>query len=113
MQALQLQPLQSTRLECGAAARWLTSLSEGLGRVAAQPPSPLKATREPRSAERDGAGCRAERSGLGGRHLQSLSFNKSAIRLSSGNERAFILRIRLLRWTFTVDSVMPISFAIC
>ena len=37
----------------------------------------------------------------------------SAIRLRSGSERAFIFRIRWVRCTFTVDSVMPISLAIC
>jgi len=40
-----------------------------------------------------------------------LSF--SAIRPSSGSERASIFRIALLRWTFTVASAMPISPAIC
>ena len=37
----------------------------------------------------------------------------SAIRLSSGSDRAFIFRIRLARCTLTVDSAMPISLAIC
>jgi hypothetical protein len=37
----------------------------------------------------------------------------SAIRLSSGRERAFIFRIRFVRCTFTVDSATPISWAIC
>jgi hypothetical protein len=34
------------------------------------------------------------------------------ILLSSGSDRAFIFRIRLLRCTFTVDSAMPISLAL-
>ena len=38
----------------------------------------------------------------------SLTLSMSAIRLSSGSERAFIFRIRLVRCTFTVDSAMPI-----
>ncbi len=33
--------------------------------------------------------------------------------LSSGSERAFIFRIKLVRCTLTVDSVMPILWAIC
>jgi hypothetical protein len=41
------------------------------------------------------------------------SLSLSAIRLSSGSERAFILCIRRLRCTFTVASAMPISPAIC
>jgi hypothetical protein len=41
------------------------------------------------------------------------SLSLSAIRPSSGSERAFIFRIALLRWTFTVASAMPISPAIC
>jgi hypothetical protein len=41
------------------------------------------------------------------------SLSWSAIRPSSGSERAFILCIALLRWTFTVASAMPISPAIC
>src|SRR3974390_1054857 len=41
------------------------------------------------------------------------SLSISAIRLSSGSDRAFIFRIKWLRCTFTVDSVMPISAAIC
>jgi hypothetical protein len=41
------------------------------------------------------------------------SVSLSAIRLSSGSERAFILCIRRLRCTFTVASAMPISPAIC
>jgi hypothetical protein len=41
----------------------------------------------------------------------SLSF--SANRPSSGSVRTRIFRIALLRWTFTVLSVMPISPAIC
>ena len=42
-----------------------------------------------------------------------VSLSMSAIRLSSGNERAFIFRIKLVRCTFTVDSAVPISSAIC
>ena len=41
------------------------------------------------------------------------SLSMSAIRPSSGSERAFILCIRRLRCTFTVASAMPISPAIC
>jgi hypothetical protein len=41
------------------------------------------------------------------------SFSLSAIRQSSATDAAFIFRIMLLRWTFTVVSVMPISPAIC
>jgi hypothetical protein len=41
------------------------------------------------------------------------SLSLSAIRPSSGSERALIFRIALLRWTFTVASAMPISPAIC
>src|SRR5208282_4387995 len=41
------------------------------------------------------------------------SSSLSAIRLSSGSEWAFIFRIRLLRCTFTVLSVIPMSPAIC
>jgi hypothetical protein len=41
------------------------------------------------------------------------SLSLSAIRPSSGSERAFIFRIARLRWTFTVASAMPISPAIC
>jgi hypothetical protein len=41
------------------------------------------------------------------------SLSLSTIRPSSGSERAFILCIALLRWTFTVASAMPISPAIC
>ena len=41
------------------------------------------------------------------------SLGLSAIRPSSGSERAFIFRIALLRWTFTGASAMPISPAIC
>ena len=41
------------------------------------------------------------------------NFSVSAIRQSSGNERAFIFRIRWVRCTFTVASAMPISLAIC
>src|SRR6202040_383958 len=37
----------------------------------------------------------------------------SAIRLSSGSERACIFLITWVRCTFTVDSAMPISLAIC
>src|SRR6266436_3728551 len=40
------------------------------------------------------------------------SLSLSAIRLSSGSERAFILCIRRLRCTFTVASAMPISPAL-
>src|SRR5882724_2721450 len=43
----------------------------------------------------------------------SLTLRVSAIRLSSGSERAFIFRIRWVRCTFTVDSAIPISLAIC
>src|SRR5260221_1981124 len=43
----------------------------------------------------------------------SLALRVSAIRLSSGSERAFIFRIRWVRCTFTVDSAIPISLAIC
>ena len=42
-----------------------------------------------------------------------VSLRMSAIRPSSGSERAFIFRIRLVRCTFTVDSAIPISWAIC
>src|SRR6266850_1401327 len=41
------------------------------------------------------------------------SFNLSAIRQSSGSDVALIFRIKLLRCTFTVVSVMPKSPAIC
>ena len=41
------------------------------------------------------------------------SLSMSAIRLSSGSERACIFRITWVRCTFTVDSAMPISLAIC
>ena len=37
----------------------------------------------------------------------------SAIRLSSGSEWALIFRIKFVRCTFTVDSEMPKSWAIC
>ena len=42
-----------------------------------------------------------------------VSLRISAIRLKSGRERAFIFRIKLVRCTLTVDSAMPISWAIC
>ena len=41
------------------------------------------------------------------------SFSLSTIRQSSATDSALIFRIMLLRWTFTVVSVMPISPAIC
>jgi hypothetical protein len=47
------------------------------------------------------------------RGYSNTSWSLSAIRPSSGRERAFIFRIALLRWTFTVASAMPISLAIC
>jgi hypothetical protein len=40
--------------------------------------------------------------------FSSISWSLSAIRPSSVSERAFIFRIALLRWTFTVASAMPI-----
>jgi len=47
------------------------------------------------------------------RGFSGVSWSFSAIRPSSGRERAFILCIALLRWTFTVASAKPISLAIC
>jgi hypothetical protein len=41
------------------------------------------------------------------------SLSLSAILVSSLSDRAFILREELLRWIFTVDSLMPKSAAIC
>ncbi len=41
------------------------------------------------------------------------SLSLPAIRPNSVSDRTFIFRIALLRWTFTVASVMPISPAIC
>lgn len=41
------------------------------------------------------------------------SLNLSTIRQSSATDAALSFRIMLLRWTFTVVSVMPISPAIC
>jgi hypothetical protein len=47
------------------------------------------------------------------RGFSDTSLSLSAIRPSSGSERAFIFRMARLRWTFTVASAMPISPAIC
>ncbi len=45
--------------------------------------------------------------------LSGTRFSLSAMRPSSAIEVAFILCIKLLRWTFTVVSLMPRSPAIC
>jgi len=45
--------------------------------------------------------------------FSGISFSLSTIRQSSGSDVALIFRIMLLRCTFTVVSVMPISPAIC
>jgi hypothetical protein len=47
------------------------------------------------------------------RNFSGTRWSLSAIRPNSGSERAFIFRIALLRWTFTVVSAMPMSPAIC
>jgi hypothetical protein len=62
-------------------------------------------------ADRAGTGTHAPVQERCGSSVTSLSL--STIRPSSGSERAFILCIALLRWTFTVASAMPISPAIC
>ena len=46
--------------------------------------------------------------GSGADGFSDTSLSLSAIRPSSGSEWAFIFRIALLRWTFTVASAMPI-----
>jgi hypothetical protein len=53
----------------------------------------------------------AERYGGRGRSGSSLSL--STMRQSSASDAILIFRMKLLRWTFTVDSAMPISAAIC
>ena len=60
-----------------------------------------------------GAQESADLRGQEGCGFSGTSLSLSAIRPSSGSEWAFIFRIALLRWTFTVASAMPISPAIC
>jgi hypothetical protein len=47
------------------------------------------------------------------RDFSAVKFSLSAIRAKSGSEAAFIFRMTWPRWTFTVISLMPMSYAIC